>query len=270
MPPNVPAAACAYVPEMADERQYSALASVYEYLVPDALLDPPGSFAAFREWVGDLPPGAPVLDCACGPGHLAVGLAQAGFAVTATDASSAMTSQTLALAKAHGVALTAAPVTWDELPEQGWDGRFAAVLCVGNSITHAEGAASRRRALRNMSLLLQPGGRLLVTSRNWELVRATGSRLHVADRLVERDGRRGLVIYDWNVPESWTERHRLHVAVALIDDDGGVQTVVEELDFRPFRHEELLEDLAAVGLRVRATTYEIDVDRYLVVACRDS
>ena len=52
---------------------YDELASVYEFLVPEPLLDARGSFAAFRAWVDDLPRGAPVLDCACGPGHLAVG-----------------------------------------------------------------------------------------------------------------------------------------------------------------------------------------------------
>jgi len=255
---------------MADEREYDALASVYEFLVPEALLDPAGSFAAFREWVDDLGPGAEVLDCACGPGHLAVGLAQAAFAVTATDASSAMTSRTAALADAHRVRLTAATVTWDELPLQGWGGRFAAVFCVGNSITHAEGAAVRRRALHNMSVLLQPGGRLLVTSRNWELVRSRGSHLHIADRLVSRGGRRGLVIHQWDVAEGWAERHRLHVAVALLDAGDEVATVAEELDFWPFRHDELLDDLASAGLRVRTTTYGSDVDRYAVVAYRDS
>jgi SAM-dependent methyltransferase len=255
---------------VADERQYDALASVYEFLVPNALLDPAGSFAAFGAWVGDLPPGAEVLDCACGPGHLAVGLAQAGFAVTATDASSAMTSRTATLAEGHGVRLTSAPVTWDELPLQGWHGRFAAVFCVGNSITHAEGAAARRRALHNISLLLEPGGRLLVTSRNWELVRSRGSRLDVADRLVSRGGRRGLVIHHWELAREWSARHRLHVAVALLDAGDEVETVAEQLDFWPFRREELLDDLDSAGLRVRTTTYESDVDRYAVVAYRDA
>jgi SAM-dependent methyltransferase len=251
-----------------DEQQYDALASVYEFLVPEPLLDAGGSFAAFRAWVDDLPRGAPVLDCACGPGHLAVGLAQAGFEVTATDASPAMTARARALAEAHHVGLTAEPVTWDGLADQGWDGHFATVFCVGNSLTHAEGSAARRQALRNMTRVLRVGGRLVVTSRNWELVRSTGSHLSVADRLVVRAGRRGLVIRNWVMPARWSERHRLHVAVALLDEHDGVHTVAQELDFWPFRHDELLADLAAVGLRMQTTTYAGDVDRYLVAACR--
>jgi SAM-dependent methyltransferase len=252
-----------------DDQQYDGLASAYDFLVPDSLLDPGGSFAAFREWVEDLPRGAAVLDCACGPGHLAVGLAQAGFVVTATDASAAMIARATALAESYDVALTVDRLTWDELSDRQWDDRFAAVFCVGNSIAHAAGAGARRRALRNMSRVLRAGGRLLLTSRNWELVRSTGSRMHVADRLVVRGERRGLVIHNWVLPAGWTERHRLDVAVAVLDDREVVHTVAQELDFWPFRHEELLDDLAALGLRLQTTTYASHADRYLVVAYRD-
>jgi SAM-dependent methyltransferase len=141
---------------------YDALAAVYEFTVPEALLSPEGSFAAFRDVVGGLPPGAAVLDCACGTGTLAVGLAQAGLAVTATDASAAMTERTAALAAAHGIELDVATVAWEALGAQGWDGRFAAVLCVGNALTHTEGAHARRAALANMAGVLAPGGRLAV------------------------------------------------------------------------------------------------------------
>src|SRR4051794_8301250 len=196
---------------MPDDQPYDALASVYDFLVPERLLDRGGSYAAVREWLKDLPHGAAMLDCACGPGHLAVGLAQAGFVVTATDASPAMTARANALADSYGVALTLERLTWDELADQQWEERFAAVLCVGNSIAHAAGSAARRRALRNMSRLLQGGGRLLLTSRNWELVRSTGSHLHIADQLVVRDERRGLVIHSWVLPGRWSQRHRLDV-----------------------------------------------------------
>jgi SAM-dependent methyltransferase len=44
-----------------------------------------------------------VLDCACGTGTLAVGLAPAGFVVAASDASPAMVERTRALAAERGV-----------------------------------------------------------------------------------------------------------------------------------------------------------------------
>jgi hypothetical protein len=54
---------------------YAPLAEVYEWLVPDALLEPEGAVGAFEEVVGELRPAARVLDCAAGTGQLAVGLA---------------------------------------------------------------------------------------------------------------------------------------------------------------------------------------------------
>jgi ubiquinone/menaquinone biosynthesis C-methylase UbiE len=49
---------------------YDALSAVYDWLMPAELLAPLGSAEAFAGLV-DLEPGARVLDCACGPGHLA-------------------------------------------------------------------------------------------------------------------------------------------------------------------------------------------------------
>jgi predicted RNA methylase len=65
---------------------YDTLAAVYEFLVPDAVLTPQGSADAFAAYVA---PSARVLDCACGTGTLAVGLALRGcgrYLVTARRA----------------------------------------------------------------------------------------------------------------------------------------------------------------------------------------
>jgi SAM-dependent methyltransferase len=242
---------------------YDALADVYDWLVPEALLTPQGSAAAFAAVTDGLAPGARVLDCACGTGTLAVGLALAGFDVVATDASGAMVQRTRRLAAEHGAQLAAATRTWEE---GGWDGPFDAVLCVGNALVHAPGGEARRAALRTMTGVLGPGGLLAVTSRNWERVRSRGSALDVGERLVSRGGRAGLTIHAWTIADRWEERHELHVAVALVAEDGTVTTHAERLELWPFRHEELEADLRAAGLRVATSTYAPDADRYLVTA----
>ena len=234
--------------------QYDTLADVYDFLVPDALLTPAGAAAAFAEYVS----GDAVLDCACGTGQLAVGLALAGRRVAASDASEAMVSRTRALAAAHGVELRAQVRTWEALEPAGFD----TVLCVGNSLAHAQ---DRVRALRGMARALRPGGSLVITSRNWERVRANGSGLEVAGGLVEREGRQGLVIRAWEIRDAWEEPHRLDTAVALIGD-GDVRTVSERLTFWPFTHERLGEDLRTAGLTRQLSSYEPGVDRYVVVA----
>jgi SAM-dependent methyltransferase len=247
---------------------YETLASVYEWLVPDELLEPEGAAAAFGDLVSELAPGARVLDCAAGTGQLAVGLALRGFDVTASDASAAMVGRTRALAAARGAALRTATCAWEQLERQRWAEPFDAVFCVGNSLAHAEGRAGRRAALAAMAALLRPGGLLVLTSRNWERVRATRDGLEIGERLVERNGRPALVVHHWTIPERWDERHRLDVAVALIGAAGAVEAHGERLDLWAFSERDLDGDLRAAGLVPAAGTYTRDAERYLVSARR--
>jgi SAM-dependent methyltransferase len=248
---------------------YDELASVYEFLVPDTLLEPEGAAAAFAPVVERLPPGARVLDCAAGTGQLAVGLALQGFEVTATDASEPMIARARALGERRGVRLQTLACSWEELGQLDLGGAFDAVFCVGNSLTHAEGTAGRQAALAAMAGVLRERGLLVLTSRNWELLRASRPGLEVADRLVERGGRGGLVIRSWTFADGWDEPHRLDVAVALpAGDEEGVATASERLVFWPFTHETLERELRSAGLEQESSSYAPDAERYLVTARR--
>jgi len=84
---------------------------VYEWVIPDGMLTPADSVAAFGDLVKSLPPDARVLDCACGTGQLAVGLAGLGLDVVATDASAGMVRRTEQLAAEHGVLVRTLPAS---------------------------------------------------------------------------------------------------------------------------------------------------------------
>src|SRR4051812_47259846 len=183
---------------------YDSLAGVYEFLVPETLLSPEGSAAAFDAVLETLPAGARVLDCACGTGTLAVGLALRGFEVDASDASPEMVVRTRALAQARGARVQAEVARWDELA----GGPFDAVLCVGNSIAHAPGRAGRRAALGGMRRVMRDGGLLALTSRNWERPPAAG------EEVVERGGRRATVRRDWHDGEPRTLEIEVDVEAA--------------------------------------------------------
>ncbi len=240
---------------------YGTLAAVYDWLVPDALLTPEGSAEAFAPL---LEPGSRVLDCAAGTGSLAVGLALAGFDVAASDVSGEMIERTRALAAARGARVRTEARAWADLR----GGPYDAVLCVGNSLVHAEGRRGRRVALEAMARVLRPGGLLVLTSRNWELLRARQPRLEVGERLIERNGVLGLVTRAWTIPERWTEEHAMDTAVSLIDGAGQVTTHAERLSLWPFTHEGLDADLRAAGLLPAESSYAEDAERYLVTARR--
>jgi len=214
---------------------YTALADVYDFLVPEALLSPEGSAAAFEPVLAELEPGARVLDCACGTGTLAAGIALRGFDVRASDASPEMVART----RARGVA--AEVRRWEELE----GGPFDAVLCVGNSLTHAE---DRVAALSGMRRVARDRALLAVTSRNWERPQEAG------EEVVERGGRRATVRREW-VPGA---------LVIEVELDGEIYA--ERLAYWPFTHEELDADLRAAGWAPASSTWSPDADRYLVIA----
>lgn len=82
----------------------------------------------------------------------------------------AMVRRTSELAQENGVPVRTLRAAWHELPDHLDDAGFDMVFCMGNSLHHAEGAGGRLTALESMSRLLRPGGRLVLTSRTWELV----------------------------------------------------------------------------------------------------
>lgn len=248
--------------------EYDALADVYEWLISDAKL-PPAEFAAsFDDALRLLPPNAHVLDCSCGTGQLAVGLADRGIHVVATDASEAMVRRTAELSDEHGASVRAVRANWEELPDHFDDNAFDMVFCVGNSLHHAAGATGRGAALGSMSRLLRPGGRLVLTSRTWERVRARGSRLDIWDRLVRRNGRDAVVVYRWEIAPHWEDEHHIEIAIAQVEATGPVVVRSELLSCWPYRHEELEDDLHRVGLRTEVSTFDIKAENYMTVASK--
>jgi len=247
---------------------YEILADAYEFLVPDSMLTPEGNVAAYGDIIGELDLSARVLDCAAGTGELAVGLRLRGFNVTATDASAAMVQRTRQLAAARGVELSTSVCRWEELLDQGWSNKFDVVWCVGNSLMHAPGRRARRQALESMAGVLAPGGVLVLTSRNWELMHAEKWGLRLSPQLVERDQRTALVAYAWPFALGWEDPHYLDIGIAVLDSAGDVRNHVSRLPFWPFRYSDLKGDLRTVGLRVTASSYGDEVEQYLVVATR--
>jgi SAM-dependent methyltransferase len=245
---------------------YESLAEVYEWLISEAKLAPAEFAASFGDVVSLLPSGAHVLDCSCGTGQLAVGLAGLGMQVVATDASEAMVRRTAELSEEFRAPVRTVRAGWHELPDHFDDDTFDVVFCVGNSLHHAVGAEGRAAALESMSRLLRRGGRLVLTSRTWELLRARGSRLDIGDRLVRRNGRDAVVVYRWEIAAQWEEEHHIEIAVAQLGAAGSVLVRSELLSCWPYRYDQLQAELHRVGLRTDLSTFNPEAENYMVVA----
>lgn len=120
-----------------------------------------------------------------------------------------------------------------------------------------------------MSQLLRRGGRLVLTSRTWRLVRAKGSKLDISDRLVCRNGRTtAVVVYRWEIAPHGEEEHHIEIAVAQIDAAGSVLVRSELLSCRPYRHDELEVELHRAGLRAERNTFNPEAENYMLVASK--
>jgi SAM-dependent methyltransferase len=246
---------------------YDRLAPVYDFLVSDEQLTPVGCVRALTQCV-ELPrPGARILDCAAGTGRLAVGLAMGGYRVVASDSSPAMTARARGLAQELSVPLDVVTCQWSDLRSQT-QGEFDCVLCTGNSISHAPGVAGRREALSAMASILRSGGVLVLSFLDWEAMRPAEVTVTIGNRVLVRDGQKGLLVQTW-VPSGEADLpDHLLIAVAAFREEGRVESQGERLDVWPFTPAQLRDDLDAAGLKVEHTEPTADGGGYWLTAQR--
>ncbi|KAA6222779.1 class I SAM-dependent methyltransferase [Streptomyces albofaciens JCM 4342] len=178
-------------------RFFDQLAATYDLLYPDwpAAVTQQGRAldAQVRDALGDRP--HTVLDCACGIGTQAIGLAAAGHAVMGTDLSPVAAARAVAEAAARGLRLPAAAADMRRLPFH--DARFDAVVCADNSLAHLTTPDDVRPALAEMRRVLRPGGQLLLGMRAYEDARRERPEALPARVTRLPDGGRAVTLQLW-------------------------------------------------------------------------
>jgi SAM-dependent methyltransferase len=107
-----------------------------------------------------------VLDCSCGIGTQAIGLAQRGHRVTGTDLSPRAAARAAREAARRNLSLPTAAADMRRLPFP--DGRFDTVVCADNSLPHLLTEQDVHAALTEMRRVLRPAGLLLVSTRPYD------------------------------------------------------------------------------------------------------
>lgn len=110
-----------------------------------------------------------VLDVACGTGFHSVRLLQAGFDVTSVDGNAAMLNQAFENAKDRDLILKLTHADWRWL-NKDIQGKYDAIICLGNSFTHLHDEADRRRALAEFYAALKHDGILIIDQRNYDTI----------------------------------------------------------------------------------------------------
>lgn len=189
-----------------------------------------------------------VLDCACGIGTQALGLASLGWLVRATDVSACSVMRAAREAASRGLSITTGVADMRCLHTEV-RGTFDAVISCDNSVAHLITDEDLRAALRGMRERLNPGGVLLLTLRDYDVLRA--ERPSFAGKRYHRDpqGRRiAFQLWEW-APDG---RTYLGNHFVLREKPGGWAVEHRATQFRALLREEVeaaLRDAAFVDLR---------------------
>lgn len=110
-----------------------------------------------------------VLDVACGTGFHSVRLTEAGFNVTSADGSAAMVAKAFENGRSRGLILKTVQADWRWL-NKDIQGKYDAIICLGNSFTHLHDENDRRRALAEFYAALKHDGVLILDQRNYDAI----------------------------------------------------------------------------------------------------
>lgn len=179
----------------------------------------------------------PVLDCACGIGTQAIGLALRGYRVHASDLSAEAIARAQAEARRFRAAddMTFAVADFRAL-EQLDAGPFLAVIAGDNALAHLLTLADLERALRSMWSKVVPGGVLLVGLRDYDRLLAEKPRATLPIVTDDTQGRRiAFEVWDWFELEPTCQITHF----TLSETDGGWHTSCATITVRPWQRDEI-------------------------------
>ncbi len=168
-----------------------------------------------------------LLDCSCGIGTQAIGLALQGHKVHATDLSTVSIDCARQEANNLGVEMTFGVADFCKLSETVSD-TFDVVLSCDNSITHCLKDEDLAAALSSMKSRLKPGGLLLISLRDYDALVVDKPRFnnpHVEDR---PDGRR-VVFQLWDWSDNGRQYRNTQFLIKQTDDGYEVKPFETEL-----------------------------------------
>jgi len=183
---------------------------------------------------------AKVLDCACGIGTQAIGLAALGYSVTASDISDGELAEAAARAASNDVAIRFEHADFCALSDT-FSEQFDIVICMDNALPHMLSAQALEAAVASITERIAPGGMFVASIRDYDaLGRAkppySPPYIHKTDR-----GQR-VCFQTWE----WKEEHYKLIQY-IIDDEDTLNVSRFECEYRAFPREELTNLLLAHG-----------------------
>jgi 2-polyprenyl-3-methyl-5-hydroxy-6-metoxy-1,4-benzoquinol methylase len=187
---------------------------------------------------------ARILDCACGVGTQALGLAKMGFRVSGCDLSPRAVERARLEASRRNLDIQFSVANMLDLAYLG-DSQFDTVICMDNAFPHLESTEQLLQAAGQMRSRLRPGGFLMASIRDY-------------DRLIEErpviqgpsfysdQGRRRIVFQVWDWVDDRRYIFHLYITRELAK---GWQTFHTTGLYRAIRRDELVAVLSQAGFK---------------------
>ncbi|WP_018759432.1 class I SAM-dependent DNA methyltransferase [Paenibacillus terrigena] len=182
-----------------------------------------------------------LLDCSCGIGTQAIGLAKYGYNVSATDISPVSVKRAEKEAVTHGVNINFGVSDFRSLDKDVL-GLFDIVLSADNAIPHLLTDGDLTKAFQNIQAKLNPNGLLIVTIRDYDAL--VQEKLTITQPRVFDEGKRIVFqVWDWaDDGKTYTINHYIMQEV-----NGKWETKHNKTEYRALLREDINKVLGETG-----------------------
>lgn len=183
---------------------------------------------------------AEILDCACGIGTQAIGLAALGYQVTASDISDGELSEARKRAAQNGVGIRFAHADFCALSET-FSEQFDIVIAMDNALPHMLTSEALTKAVNSIIGQVKAGGIFIASIRDYDSLLMSKPPYSPPYIHKTNSGQRvSFQTWDW-------ENDNYRLTQYIIDDEDALQISKFECEYRATRREELTNLLMAGG-----------------------
>ena len=183
---------------------------------------------------------ARVLDCACGIGTQAIGLAALGYQVTASDISEGELAEAKARASKNDVKIRFEHADFCALSEV-FSQRFDIVIAMDNALPHMRSKSALEAAVQSITNQIAEGGMFVASIRDYDAL-LRDKPPYSPPYIHQTDKGQRVSFQTW----SWEGEHYKLIQY-IIDDENELQISKFECEYRATRRTELTDLLRANG-----------------------
>ncbi len=196
----------------------------------------------FQEYGFDF--SAKILDCACGIGTQAIGLARLGYSVTGSDISRGELQEAEKRAAERGVSLDFRQADFRDL--QGvFSDKFDVIICMDNALPHMLTREDLELAVQSITGQLRMGGLFVASIRDYDRMLQDRPKFSAPYVHKTENGQRVLFqTWDW-------QGDNYQFIQYIIDDAGEAKVSKFQCEYRAARRDELTALLEACGCAVQ-------------------